>query len=145
MAWSSPPTYIRGSYGREYAMVRLPILLFILFQRCQDFVSFELTCGSRHGVYVVLVLLTFHRLFVRVVHSTDGWYLDSVLNTEDGSHPDRDMVLLWCMRNGLTHCEVSALDGTCVIMACLLTCLDVTVSFTHVLIKEVESMKLWNV
>lgn len=44
--------------------------------------------------------------------TTDGWYLDSVLNTEDGSHPDRDMVLLWCMRNGLKHVEVSALDGT---------------------------------
>eukprot|EP00544_Gedaniella_sp_CCMP2646_P004376 CAMPEP_0202493644 /NCGR_PEP_ID=MMETSP1361-20130828/9910_1 /ASSEMBLY_ACC=CAM_ASM_000849 /TAXON_ID=210615 /ORGANISM="Staurosira complex sp., Strain CCMP2646" /LENGTH=328 /DNA_ID=CAMNT_0049123985 /DNA_START=99 /DNA_END=1085 /DNA_ORIENTATION=- len=44
--------------------------------------------------------------------TTDQMYVDSVLNTEDISHPDRDMVLLWCMRNGLTHMEVSALDGT---------------------------------
>jgi GTPase SAR1 family protein len=44
--------------------------------------------------------------------TTDGCYLDSVLNSEDRSHPDRDMVLLWCMRNGLTHVEASALDGT---------------------------------
>jgi hypothetical protein len=43
--------------------------------------------------------------------TTDQMYVDSVLNTEDISHPDRDMVLLWCMRNGLTHMEVSALDG----------------------------------
>lgn len=44
--------------------------------------------------------------------TTDGCYLDSVLNSEDRSHPDRDMVLLWCMRNGLIHIEASALDGT---------------------------------
>ena len=44
--------------------------------------------------------------------TTDGSYLDSVLNTEDRSHPDSEMVLLWCMRNGLKHFEVSALDGT---------------------------------
>lgn len=41
-----------------------------------------------------------------------GSYLESLLSTEDGSHPDKDMVLLWCMRNGLKHMEVSALDGT---------------------------------
>lgn len=44
--------------------------------------------------------------------TTDGCYLDSVLNSEDRSHPDRDMVLLWCMKNGLMHIEASALDGT---------------------------------
>lgn len=43
--------------------------------------------------------------------TTDQMYVDSVLNTEDISHPDRDMVLLWCMRNGLKHIEVSALEG----------------------------------
>lgn len=42
----------------------------------------------------------------------DGSYLESVQNTEDTSHPDRDMVVLWCKRNGLKHVEVSALDGT---------------------------------
>ena len=41
-----------------------------------------------------------------------GSYLESLLSTEDGSHPDRDMVMLWCMRNGLKHMEVSALDGS---------------------------------
>ena len=41
-----------------------------------------------------------------------GSYLESLLSTEDRSHPDRDMVLLWCMRNGLKHVEVSAFDGT---------------------------------
>ena len=40
-----------------------------------------------------------------------GSYLESLLSTEDGSHPDKDMVLLWTMRNGLKHMEVSALDG----------------------------------
>lgn len=40
-----------------------------------------------------------------------GAYLDSLLSTEDRSHPDTDMVLLWCMRNGLKHMQVSALDG----------------------------------
>lgn len=43
--------------------------------------------------------------------TNDQVYITSVLNTEDISHPDRDMVLLWCMRNGLKHMEVSALDG----------------------------------
>lgn len=43
---------------------------------------------------------------------TDDWsYLASLLDTEDLSHPDRDLVVLWCMRNGLTHCEVSAATG----------------------------------
>eukprot|EP00934_Nitzschia_sp_Nitz4_P005304 Nitzschia sp. Nitz4//scaffold283_size24287//13117//14346//NITZ4_008405-RA/size24287-processed-gene-0.7-mRNA-1//-1//CDS//3329545654//5294//frame0 len=41
-----------------------------------------------------------------------GSYLESLLSTEDLSHPDIDMVRLWCMRNGLQHLEVSALDGT---------------------------------
>lgn len=41
-----------------------------------------------------------------------GSYLESLLSTEDSSHPDIDMVRLWCMRNGLQHMEVSALDGT---------------------------------
>lgn len=40
-----------------------------------------------------------------------GSYLESLLSTEDGSHPDMEMVLLWCWRNGLSHHEVSALDG----------------------------------
>ena len=43
--------------------------------------------------------------------TTDGSYLDSVLHSEDGSHADRDMVMLWCMRNGLQHFEVSARNG----------------------------------
>lgn len=42
-----------------------------------------------------------------------GSYLESLLISEDGSHPDKEMVVLWCMRNGLKHMEVSALDGTC--------------------------------
>lgn len=43
--------------------------------------------------------------------TTDGSYLESLLNSEDASHPDREMVLLWCMRNGLKHVEVSAATG----------------------------------
>jgi GTPase SAR1 family protein len=43
--------------------------------------------------------------------TTDGSYLESLLNSEDASHPDREMVLLWCMRNGLQHVEVSAATG----------------------------------
>jgi small GTP-binding protein len=43
---------------------------------------------------------------------TNDWsYLDSLLNSEDLSHPDREMVLLWCMRNGLKHYETSAATG----------------------------------
>lgn len=41
-----------------------------------------------------------------------GSYLESLLSTEDGSHPDMEMVLLWCRRNRLVHHTVSALDGT---------------------------------
>jgi len=40
-----------------------------------------------------------------------GSYLESLLSTEDGSHPDMEMVLLWCRRNRLIHHTVSALDG----------------------------------
>lgn len=40
-----------------------------------------------------------------------GSYLDSLLSSEDKSHPDKDMVLLWCMRNGLMHLDVSAKTG----------------------------------
>ena len=43
--------------------------------------------------------------------TTDGSYLESLINSEDGSLPDREMVLLWCMRNGLKHIEVSAATG----------------------------------
>jgi GTPase SAR1 family protein len=41
----------------------------------------------------------------------DGSYLNSLLNSEDESHPDRDLVILWCMRNGLQHMQVSAATG----------------------------------
>jgi small GTP-binding protein len=51
-------------------------------------------------------------LVCREKNWTDDWsYLASLLNSEDLSHPDRDLVLLWCMRNGLTHCEASAATG----------------------------------
>ena len=43
--------------------------------------------------------------------TTDWSYLDSLLNSEDLSHPDREMVLLWCMRNNLKHFETSAATG----------------------------------
>lgn len=43
--------------------------------------------------------------------TTDGSYLESLINSEDGSLPDREMALLWCMRNGLKHLEVSAATG----------------------------------
>jgi small GTP-binding protein len=43
--------------------------------------------------------------------TTDGSYLDSLLHSEDGSLPDREMVLLWCMRNGLNMVEISAATG----------------------------------
>jgi hypothetical protein len=36
---------------------------------------------------------------------------NQLLNSEKGSHPDLEMVLLWCMRNGLKHFEVSAATG----------------------------------
>lgn len=40
--------------------------------------------------------------------TSDGSYLESLLHSEDASHPDREMVVLWCLRNGLSHFEVSA-------------------------------------
>mmetsp|Transcript_25460 Transcript_25460/g.25825 ORF Transcript_25460/g.25825 Transcript_25460/m.25825 type:complete len:359 (-) Transcript_25460:148-1224(-) len=40
-----------------------------------------------------------------------GSYLDSLISSEDKSHPDKDMVQLWCMRNGLIHMDVSAKSG----------------------------------
>jgi small GTP-binding protein len=43
--------------------------------------------------------------------TTDGSYLESLLQSEDGSHPDRDMVLLWCLRNRLQMVEISAATG----------------------------------
>jgi hypothetical protein len=43
--------------------------------------------------------------------TTDGSYLESLLQSEDGSHPDRDMVLLWCMRHRLRLVEISAATG----------------------------------
>jgi len=43
--------------------------------------------------------------------TTDNSYLNNIIKSEDGSFPDRDMVILWCMKNGLQHIEVSALEG----------------------------------
>ena len=43
--------------------------------------------------------------------TSDGSYLASLATSEDSSHPDRDMVELWCMRNGLGHLEASAATG----------------------------------
>lgn len=43
--------------------------------------------------------------------TTDGSYLESLLHSEEKSHPDREMVLLWCMRNELALHEVSAATG----------------------------------
>jgi len=44
--------------------------------------------------------------------TNDGSYLTSVRHSEDSSLPSREMVILWCMRNGLKHVEVSALQGS---------------------------------
>ena len=43
--------------------------------------------------------------------TNDGSYLESLVTSEDGSYPDRDIVVLWCKRNGLEHMEVSAATG----------------------------------
>jgi len=43
--------------------------------------------------------------------TSDGSYLESLLCAEDASHPDRELVLLWCMRNALKMYEVSAATG----------------------------------
>lgn len=43
--------------------------------------------------------------------TSDGSYLESLLHSEDGSHPDREMVLVWCMRNALKFVECSAATG----------------------------------
>ena len=43
--------------------------------------------------------------------TSDFSYLESLITAEDGSHPDREMVLLWCMRNSLQLYEVSAATG----------------------------------
>jgi GTPase SAR1 family protein len=43
--------------------------------------------------------------------TTDWGYLDSLLSSEDCSHPDRDMVKIWCGRNELKHMEASAATG----------------------------------
>jgi GTPase SAR1 family protein len=40
-----------------------------------------------------------------------GSYLDSLLKNENLMGPDRDMVLLWCMRNSVQHLDVSAKTG----------------------------------
>jgi len=80
--------------------------------------------------------------------TTDQMYVDSVLNTEDISHPDRDMVLLWCMRNGLKHMEVSALDGTCIgggCHVCNLCCSHSIVSLLTYSQQELALMPPWNV
>lgn len=51
-------------------------------------------------------------LVVNREHWSNDWsYLASLLESEDASNPDRKMVLLWCMRNGLEHCETSAATG----------------------------------
>lgn len=41
----------------------------------------------------------------------DDSYLTSLLLSEEGSTPDLEMVLLWCLRNGLKHMKVSAASG----------------------------------
>jgi hypothetical protein len=38
-------------------------------------------------------------------------YLDSLLSSEQKSNLDKDVVLLWCLRNVLTHMDVSAKRG----------------------------------
>lgn len=47
----------------------------------------------------------------RVNWTEDGSYLESLINSEDASSPDRDMVLLWCRKNQLEHMECSAATG----------------------------------
>jgi GTPase SAR1 family protein len=43
--------------------------------------------------------------------TSDSNYLESLITAEDGSHPDREMVLLWCLRNHVKLYEVSAATG----------------------------------
>lgn len=82
--------------------------------------------------------------------TTDGSYLDSVLTTEDASHPDRDMVLLWCMRNGLKHFEVSALDGEFTVLflldAAFVRLTNFSTSSCGLLIEKTRvSIRQWNI
>ena len=43
--------------------------------------------------------------------STDTTYLDALQHTEDLLPANRQMILLWCERNGIPHVEASALNG----------------------------------
>ena len=43
--------------------------------------------------------------------STDTAYLNALQLTEDQLHCGRELILLWCKRNGIPHVEASALDG----------------------------------
>jgi GTPase SAR1 family protein len=51
-----------------------------------------------------------------LANRVDNWtsdynYLESLITAEDGSHPDRELVLLWCLRNNVQLYEVSAATG----------------------------------
>ncbi|KAL7537452.1 hypothetical protein ACHAXR_011749 [Thalassiosira sp. AJA248-18] len=43
--------------------------------------------------------------------STDASYINALQLTEDQLHTGRELILLWCKRNGIPHVEASALDG----------------------------------
>lgn len=43
--------------------------------------------------------------------TTDDSYFASLIISEDKSHPDQDMVKLWCLRNGIKHMDASAATG----------------------------------
>jgi hypothetical protein len=65
--------------------------------------------------FCLCILLIFLYCFLRHIYACilcAMFYLfQQLLNSEEGSHPDLEMVLLWCMRNGLQHYEVSAATG----------------------------------
>jgi hypothetical protein len=63
-------------------------------------------------VHVAHFYIAFYdNIYLLCMNLTVITVFQQLLNSEEGSHPDLEMVLLWCMRNGLKHFEVSAATG----------------------------------
>eukprot|EP00536_Pseudo-nitzschia_multiseries_P001740 jgi/Psemu1/300959/fgenesh1_kg.22_\ len=79
--------------------------------------STDKNSNNEHGRENRLELLTYlgtNTNYLEAILNNEvyrGSYLDSLLSSEDNSHPDKDMVELWCTRNGLIHMDVSAKSG----------------------------------
>ena len=71
--------------------------------------KYEYSYASENSTAHATKLLTYS--LKQTLWSNDAQYLNALQRTEDELPANRQLILLWCQRNGIPHVEASALNG----------------------------------